>query len=609
MFGHNEDVSLPAKQTCLFSRWIEEQGRACKLKTIYREFFGARLKSRMPTQNLAQLTKVLRSNGIEYDSGKTSANDFFPLRVDKSYVRKKDRANRNLEARIPEDLRSVLPRWVVSDKLPASSRDPLGLQTDAEKLANKVLPGLTVFTNRVGYFFFLAWAIQEINRLKNLSVTRRLDLLNRLERALVLCETLYHGTDIDMCYHQGQRSKRRLLNQATNQLHIPERILKRQYSTGCLPMYKTAMRSCAFWVEDHDLGAQGLLPYKLTEIGERLAKNFGGRGGADQLLRWAIGGETTRDRKTIRKWGESLCFKCFDDAASSRKWFRQGFLEPPGSFLDAVQQASVRLNTLEVLAGHRLFDRANGQNPTGGGTISVAQIVTGAEDALPDDELGEDQIKIDNSVNKDILLHFFSSREEKNAASFVRAAVYELAALALNAIWKGLLDEVAAKKRIRIRDWVAGQDPRSSHTDFWKSTPSKVLFSRHGKAQDLVERIQSNDESVRNALELLVTVWNTAGNADLLKDLEIYNLVSKNSMINESGTMEDLLAKLIVVLLERHATVSRRKGKSQWVEVDGEAVRIVDDRQVGIGFHSFRFPQLQSLLHDLNSKPEELLHA
>jgi len=67
-----------------------------------------------------------------------------------------------------------LPKWLVTDVLLPSSRDPLGLQADAERLANRLLPGLTVFTNRIGYFFFLSWALRELNHYKTWDIGERL---------------------------------------------------------------------------------------------------------------------------------------------------------------------------------------------------------------------------------------------------------------------------------------------------------------------------------------------------------------------------------------------------------------------------------------------------
>ena len=109
--------------------------------------------------------------------------------------------------------------------LPSGSRDPLGLQAPAERLVNEVLPGLTVFTFRAGYYGFLTWAIRSVNTLSRDAIpqrTSRRELLNALERALALCEFVYHGLDDNSCHLIGQRSKRRVLSgNEGNSYHVP----------------------------------------------------------------------------------------------------------------------------------------------------------------------------------------------------------------------------------------------------------------------------------------------------------------------------------------------------------------------------------------------------
>jgi hypothetical protein len=55
-------------------------------------------------------------------------------------------------------LRGILPSWVEPDPLRARATDSLGLQATADRLADRVLPGLSVLTTRARYFTFLAWA-------------------------------------------------------------------------------------------------------------------------------------------------------------------------------------------------------------------------------------------------------------------------------------------------------------------------------------------------------------------------------------------------------------------------------------------------------------------
>ncbi len=55
-------------------------------------------------------------------------------------------------------LHRILPSWVESDPLRSRATDALGLQAVADRLADRLLPGLSVLTTRARYFTFLAWA-------------------------------------------------------------------------------------------------------------------------------------------------------------------------------------------------------------------------------------------------------------------------------------------------------------------------------------------------------------------------------------------------------------------------------------------------------------------
>jgi hypothetical protein len=52
----------------------------------------------------------------------------------------------------------ILPSWVEVDPLKSRAIDPLGLQLISGRLADRLLPGLSVLTTRARYFSFLCWA-------------------------------------------------------------------------------------------------------------------------------------------------------------------------------------------------------------------------------------------------------------------------------------------------------------------------------------------------------------------------------------------------------------------------------------------------------------------
>lgn len=56
----------------------------------------------------------------------------------------------------------IVPNWVEPDPLRSRAVDALGLQAIADRLADRLLPGLSVLTTRARYFTFLCWARREI---------------------------------------------------------------------------------------------------------------------------------------------------------------------------------------------------------------------------------------------------------------------------------------------------------------------------------------------------------------------------------------------------------------------------------------------------------------
>jgi hypothetical protein len=62
-----------------------------------------------------------------------------------------------LHSGVPE-LRQSLPSWVETDPLRGRAVDALGLQATADRIADEILPDLSVLTNRARYFAVLAWA-------------------------------------------------------------------------------------------------------------------------------------------------------------------------------------------------------------------------------------------------------------------------------------------------------------------------------------------------------------------------------------------------------------------------------------------------------------------
>lgn len=502
--------------------------------------------------------------------------------------------------KLSEDDIRRLPKWLVSDSLPPSSRDPLGLQAGAEQLANRLLPGLTVFTYRIGYFFFLSWALRELNKKEDLRIEERLEKLNRLERALVLCETLYHGQDhLKECKHQGQRSKGHLLSQVeAKRASIPDKILKNQNNTGCYNLYRTPMRSCGFWEDDDEAAAQDLIPFRLTSLGEKLANAFSKREYAEDLLKWALNEKKTKSVETIAKWCESFCF-CTFNKKSEKKAFLEGFLFANGNNADVVGDADTRQQTLRTLsASSLLFVPISNSSEI---------IVVSAEGT--DGDLSElDALELGGDTS--VLLHFYNNSDQKNIEFFIAAAIYEMIGLALNSIWSDLLDFVDAVGRTPLNLWAESVLSKSISTQFWYASLWSPDAQSPQSVDQLVGSLFANSNKVENGLMLALKVLVQDRNRMILSEVplsfEFLALVEEAFPYDTKESVKDILPNIASILLSRHKEVSRLKGKELWLDTDGEEVMMVDRQKMSLGFHSYRFSQLESLLSDLKLVESDL---
>jgi len=499
-----------------------------------------------------------------------------------------------------ESAKKWLPKWLVSDALPPSSRDPLGLQANAEHLANQLLPGLTVFTNRVGYFFFLAWALRELNRYEGIDIGDRLDRLNRLERALVLSESLYHGQDhLKDCKHQGQRSKGHLLAQVGKTAPIPDRILKNQNNTGCYNLYRTPMRSCGFWVDDDEAAIQGFLPFRLTYLGEKLANSFAHRDGVEPLFKWALSEMGRKNIDTLKQWCESFCF-CTFHRRSDKRLFLEGFLFAGGEALDSVNEADRRLQTLQTLAKAGLIFQTYPHLSDNAGIISSE--TAGADITELDTN--------DSGGDSTILLEFYNKRHHAGSEPFVAAAIYEMLALGLNAIWSDLMAYVKDHDKEPLNRWVESIIERSNEKSFWKN-PIKISILTINKTEDqLIQDLFRGIYRAENGLMLAIKVLSRNDNLKVLdqnlSDMELYFRIKEELLSESYDSIEALLPQLAHILLSRHRKVSELKAKRLWLDLNGDDVCLVDNHEMLLGFHSYRFRQLESLIQDLKLEEDEL---
>lgn len=134
--------------------------------------------------------------------------------------------------------------------------------------ADRLLPGLNVFTSRARYYSFLCWALARAQ--SGAPPRAHLDRVHRLERLLVLCEAVRHADDPFACSYIGRRRGRRFVTERAGAglWELPARILKNQASNGALRLYRTSLADLGF-IEEDDL-EEGL-GLRLTDRGARLA--------------------------------------------------------------------------------------------------------------------------------------------------------------------------------------------------------------------------------------------------------------------------------------------------------------------------------------------------
>ncbi|MBI4524537.1 MAG: hypothetical protein HY695_12085 [Deltaproteobacteria bacterium] len=560
-----------------------------KRSTLCEMFFNRPLR-RLRPKPARTIRNALRKHGLRYDPEEWPKPDT-RVRIwrDCSFVSVK-------ASTVDSTIEALLPRWLEPERLPPSSRDPLGLQAYAERLANALLPGLTVFTTRAGYYGFLAWAIQLLNGPSFSSGPTRRERLNRLERGLVLCEFIQHDINDNSCALLGQRSKTQLLQgHEANRYRVPTRILKNQNSAGAFRLYATSLTSFGFAVDAPDLGADRLLPYSLSDFGERLARGFKRRV-PDAFTNFALGDET-RHRDVLREWGGQLCFSELRLLEQYRRAFLEGFIL--GNSVDAERR---------FLTVRRLFQRGllteryekRGQ---------IAPEATAEDDSAAAEEAPE----LEGLSNDRVLLYFYDQAPTNDNRDFQTAAVFELLGLGLSAIFRVLVEDLRSHGRTRTSELgdriMRDADARTRR--LW-SAPLAGAAAGAPTVRTLVPdlfRVEGAAQCAAVGGLLLARLVgermfravapNLTGSAPLI-------LVDSVLRSQPERSLAQALPELLQAMVERHGEVSVNKGRQRWCYFDGEAVVKDDLQEMALGFHSMRFPQLYSLCRDVRLGAEDL---
>lgn len=585
--GSHEDVDRSQVQS--FVSYLRARTRVLSQDRddLCRVLYG-RSFDRLTQPRLEEMQAFLRAHGLRFSPEAWSPGTRIQIRLDASYVAAGT-------SDIDSDIATLLPRWLDPNRLPPGSRDPLGFQSHAERLANDVLPGLTVFTTRIGYYGFIAWAIQALNDDKQASSTSRRERFHRIERALALCEFVQHGQEDRSCILLGQRSKTQILQTATNNaFRVPERILRNQASAGALRLYATSIESNGFAAQSTEMSADGLLPFQLTDLGKQVASEFRKRV-PEGFAQFALS-DKAKSRETLRAWGKSLCFSSLG-RVKYRDVFLQGFL------LGGTREAEARYRTVRLLFARGLLRDE----------YADAARAAQREDAVAEDDVAaqEDDAVVAGLTNRDVLMRFFREKPSVDNALLQRAAVFELLSLAQTAIFAHVLDAVAASGRATLPGLLASIVDTKDYGKLW-SRPIPQAASMAETVHRLEQALfEADAPAVAAAIGgvLLLRLRTDRTFTERAPDLVGTPVMALLDALDTNGSLASGYGNLVQAMVMQHELVSKNKNRQRWCYAEGEIIVKDDIRKVGYGWHSMRFPQLWSLCRDLGLKAKDLTHG
>lgn len=584
--GAKKTVSGDKVEDLLSHLGSRQRVLSLKREDLSYAFYGEHLE-RLRQERLEQMQHFLRKHGLQYHPDKWHADARIQIWPDASRVAPGDSAaDRAFDA--------LLPKWLEPHRLPAGSRDPLGFQNSAERIASEFLPGLTVFTSRIAYYGLIAWAVRELNERRREPGTVLREVFHKLERAYVLCEFVYHGSGSNDCRLIGQRSKSEVLQSALkDRFRAPARIMKNQESAGSLRLYTTSMESMGFAELRPELAADNLLPLSLTALGVRLANEFK-RHVPEGFLDFALA-DKSRDRDTLREWGRKLCMS---QLGSVR--YRGPFLE--GFLLGNSRAAEARYRTVNLLLKRRLL-REDYKTTRGKG-----------QDTLPEDaaNIAEDETENEGLSNPSVLLDFYNGAPRPEIALLQKAAVYELLSLALSAIFASAIDALEKSGEcevLALRDKIVAIKP---FRRYWLAPfGDSGRLPTAGELHEALFDAETPVEMAAVAGAMLRRVQQDAPFRSIAPDLVGTPVLMLHQGLASEKPLADSFPSLIESMVARHEQVSINKNRQRWCYLDGSGRRLVNDdiRPLGVGWHAMRFPQLFSLCRDLRLTKDDLKHG
>ena len=586
--GDREKVPIEKVENFLSHLRSRERVLSLTRQNLCYALYGEAL-TRLRQGRADQMKRYLRSHGLRFHPNDWTANVRIQIWPDDSHVK----AGPSV---IDRALEALLPKWLEPHRLPAGSRDPLGFQNHAERIANEFLPGLTVFTTRIAYYGFIAWAVQELNQRKWPAGTVLRELFHKLERAYVLCEFIHHGNNANDCRVIGQRSKSEVLQTAINdRFRPPTRIMKNQEAAGSLRLYTTSMESMGFAELRPERVADGLLPLLLTDLGERLAREFE-KHLPDDFFDFALSDKTkTCNRETLRAWGKQICMSTFGGLR-----YRTPFLE--GFLLGNSEAAESRYRTVSLLLKKKLLQE-DYKSRSGKGN-----------ETLPEDaaNVAEDEPDVEGITNSAVLLDFYDDVPHQEITVLQKAAVYEILSLAQSSIFASAIDALEKSGRCQVpalRDAIV-ETKRFGKlwlTPFGESGRLPTVRELH----DALFEAESSVEMAAIGGVMLRRLRNDAAFHASAPDLQGTPPLALLQGVPTEKPLTVSFASLIESMVIRHEQVSVNKNRQRWCYFDESGQQLVKDdiRPLGVGWHAMRFPQLYALCRDVRLTKDDLSHA
>lgn len=494
-------------------------------------------------------------------------------------------------------LDAALPSWLVRLDTPLSSRDPLGLQAAAGRHAEKILPGLNVFTSRARYYSFLCWAIAGSQR--SAPAAAHLERVHRLERLLVLSESLAHRDQPKACSFVGRRRGTAFVreNASESLWALPTRILKNQTSNGALRLYRTSLEDLGL-IEEEEL--EGGLGLRLTGQGERLAERYG-TNLDENMVAWAINGAEQRRRAdTVLGFADKACLSA---AIGKRERSILSECLLGAAINDGTQSALRRRETTRLLFARGLLEAVETRE----------DIASEDADAVTEDG-GAATAQAESLGNWAFVRELAETMPSSELQDLQAASAFELLGLALNQMFSSLLDALADRGRMPLGEWVSGvgaeMGPRFQAT-------ASTGMGRRGVISYadacLDPELSSWAAEGARAFDLLAAVLRSQRLVTwLAAALDEQGFV--DSILDRRGDLDRVtpaafLGDVVRALVVHHREVSVRKGKSEWVALEGDALVRMDRQRMRPLIHSLRFAQLQQIASDLRLTPEVVSDA